>query len=114
MKTKTILITLILAVSLLATACPSRVKIGNILANPSKYTEKDVVIAGRVTNSFGIAMLGGIYKLDDGTGSIWIVTNKGVPSKGAEVGLKGRVQEGVNYGGRSYGLGVVEEERRVK
>jgi len=114
MKTKTILITLIITVALLASACPSRVSIGKILANPSKYSEKDVVIAGRVTNSFGIAMLGGIYKIDDGTGSIWVLTNKGVPSKGAEVGLKGRVQEGVNYGGRSYGLGVIEEERKAR
>ncbi len=114
MKTKTILITLIITISLLASACPSRVSIGKILANPSKYSEKEVVIAGRVTNSFGIAMLGGIYKIDDGTGSIWVLTNKGVPSKGAEVGLKGRVQDGVNYGGRSYGLGIIEEERKVR
>ena len=114
MKTKSILLTLILAVTLLAGACPSRVSIGKILANPSKYAEKDVIIAGRVTNSFGIAMIGGIYKIDDGTGSIWVLTNKGVPSKGAEVGLKGRVQDGVNYGGKSYGLGVVEEERKAR
>lgn len=114
MKMKTILTTLILAVALLASACPERVSIGKILANPSKYSQKDVVIAGRVTNSFGVAMLGGIYKIDDGTGSIWVVTNKGVPSKGAEVGLKGRVQEGVSYGGKSYGLGLVEKERKVR
>lgn len=114
MKIKTILITLVLGFSILATACPSRVNIGKILANPSKYSQKEVVIAGRVTNSFGIAMLGGIYQIDDGTGSIWVLTNKGVPSKGAEVGLKGRVQEGMSYSGRSYGLGVVEQERKVR
>ncbi len=114
MKTKTILISLVLAISLLATACPDRVNIGKILANPSKYNDKEVVIAGRVTNSFGIALIGGIYKIEDSSGSIWVVTNKGVPSKGAEVGLKGRVQEGLSYSGRNYGLGVVEQERRVK
>jgi hypothetical protein len=114
MKTKSILMTLILAVTLLASACPSRVSIGKILANPSKYAEKEVIIAGRVTNSFGVAMLGGIYKIDDGTGSIWVVTDKGVPSKGAEVGLKGRVQDGLSYSGKSYGLGLVEEERKAR
>lgn len=114
MRTKTILACLILTVSLLASACPSRVNIGKIIANPSKYQDKEVVIAGRVTNSFGVAFIGGIYKIDDGTGSIWVVTNKDVPSKGAEVGLKGRVQNGVNYSGKNYGIGVVENERRVR
>lgn len=114
MKKKTILITFALVLAIFATGCPDRVNIGKIQANPSKYSNKEVVIAGRVTNSFGIALIGGIYKLEDSTGSIWVVTNKGVPSKGAEVGLKGRVQEGLNYSGRNYGLGVVEQERRVK
>lgn len=114
MKIKIILITLVLALSILATGCPDRVNIGKVLANPSKYSQKEVVIAGRVTNSFGIAMLGGIYQLDDGTGSIWVLTNKGVPSKGAEVGLKGRVQEGLNFSGKNYGLGVIENERKVR
>jgi hypothetical protein len=114
MKTKVILASLVLAVTLLASACPSRVTIGKINANPSKYQDKEVVIAGRVSNSFGVAFLGGIYKIDDGTGSIWVVTNKDVPSKGAEVGLKGRVQNGVNNSGKSYGLGVIEDERRVR
>ncbi len=114
MKTKTILLSLILALSLLASACPERVTIGKILANPSRYHDKEVVITGRVSNSFGVAFIGGIYKLDDGTGSIWVITDKGVPSKGAEVGLKGRVQEGLNYGGKNYGLGVVEQQRRVR
>ena len=114
MKTKAFLASLIVAAALLATACPSRVNIGKIIANPSKYQDKEVVIAGRVSNSFGVPLVGGIYKIDDGTGSIWVVTNRGVPSKGAEVGLKGRVQEGVNYSGKSYGLGVIEDERRVR
>lgn len=114
MKIKAVLACLVLGMALLASACPSRVSIGKINANPSKYQDKEVVIAGRVSNSFGVAFLGGIYKIDDGTGSIWVVTNKDVPSKGAEVGLKGRVQNGVNYSGKSYGLGVIEDERRVR
>lgn len=113
-KIKAILAMLVLATALLATACPDRVSIGKILADPSKYSDKEVVIAGRVTNSFGVAMLGGIYKIDDGTGSIWVLTNRGVPSKGAEIGLKGRVQDGLSYSGKNYGLGVIEDERKVR
>lgn len=114
MKIKTILAFLVLTAALFATACPSRTNIGKIESDPSKYINKDVVVAGRVTNSFGIALIGGIYKLDDGTGSIWVITNRSVPAKGSEVGLKGRVQEGLNYGGKNYGLGVIEDERKVR
>src|SRR5688500_3869569 len=112
MKTasKTILLSMILIVGLLTAACPSRTSIQNIERNPSKYYGKDVAVAGRVTNSYGIALIGGIYKLDDGTGSIWVVTNRSVPSKGTQVGVKGQIQEGVSYGGRNYGLGLIEQD----
>jgi hypothetical protein len=106
------LLSFVLAICLFATACPERTSIGNISANPSKYLNKDTAVAGRVTNSFGIARLGGIYKVDDGTGSIWVLTNKGVPSKGSQVGVRGEIQEGVTYGGKTYGLGMTEKERK--
>jgi hypothetical protein len=113
MKTKAILLSLVLAICFMATACPERTSIGNISANPSKYANKDTVIAGTVRNSFGIALLGGVYKIDDGTGSIWVLTNKGVPTKGTEIGVKGEIQEGMTYGGKSYGLGMIEKDRRI-
>ena len=113
MKSKMLVFAVILA-ALFTTACPSRTTIGKIQADPGKYTNKDVVLAGNVTNSYGVPLVGGIYKLDDGTGSIWVLASRGVPSKGAQVGVKGRLQEGVNFGGRNYGLGIVEDERRSR
>jgi hypothetical protein len=114
MKIKSFLVCLVLAAAFLATACPSRTTIGKIESDPSKYLNKEVAVAGRVTNSYGVAMLGGIYKLDDGTGSIWVLTNRSVPSKGAQVGVQGRIQEAVNFGGKNYGLGMIEDERKVR
>ena len=35
-----------------------------------------------------------------------------VPAKGAKIGVKGKVQDGVNYNGKNYGLGIREEDRR--
>ena len=112
--TKPFLLGLILSIGLFAAGCPSRTSINDIESNPSKFYGKDVAVAGRVTNSYGIALLGGIYKLEDGTGSIWVVTNRGVPSKGAQIGVRGQVQDGVNYSGKNYGLGLIEKERRSK
>jgi hypothetical protein len=113
-RRKTFLAILVLSAALFAAACPSRTSIHTIESNPSKYYGKDVAVAGRVTNSFGIALIGGVYKLEDGTGSIWVVSNRGVPTKGAQIGVKGQVQDGLNYNGKNYGLGMIEDERRTR
>jgi hypothetical protein len=116
-ETKAILLGLILTIGLLTAACPQRVSIADIEANPSRYYDKEVGIAGRVDTSYGVSIpiireQGGIYKVSDGTGSIWVITQRGVPSKGAELGIKGKIQNGVNYNGKNYGLVLMEDDRR--
>ena len=60
-------------------------------------------------------MGGGAYKIDDGTGSIWVIVADGsVPQKGAEIGVKGVIGTGVNWKGRNYGLGMYEKDRRYR
>ena len=110
---------LIAAAALFVTACPQRETISSITNNPAKYMNKDVVLAGTVQKGFGLSiplagMRGGVYKIDDGTGSIWVMTEQSVPTEGARVGIRGRIQEGVNWNGKNYGLGVYEKERRIK
>jgi hypothetical protein len=105
--------------SLFAIACPDRISIGDIEANPSRYQNKDVVIAGTVQDSYGVnipgtGVRGGAYKIDDGTGSIWVVTEDAVPNKGAQIGVKGVIGNGVNWKGRNYGLGLYEKDRRFR
>ena len=97
------------------TACPSRTTIGKINADPDRYFEKEVGVAGTVTDSYGVPFVGGAYELDDGTGRIWVVTERGnTPSRGARVGVKGRVYSGPTIRGRNVGMAVREEDRRVK
>lgn len=108
-----------MAAALLAAGCPERVRISDIEANPSRYLDKEISIAGTVSDSYGIAIpgtdvRGGAYKIDDGTGSIWVITNESVPVKGAQVGVKGLIGSGVNWKGRNYGLGMYERDRRIR
>lgn len=116
--TKVFLLTLVLAIGILATACPKRTSIGDIESDPSRFVGKEVAIAGTVETSFGISIpviqngRGGIYKIDDGTGEIWVITQRTVPSKGAQLGVKGKIQNGVNYNGKNYGLVLMEDDRR--
>ena len=117
--TKGFLSGLVVMVGLLSAACPDRTSIGDIAANPSRYQNKEVAIAGTVRDSYGVnipgtRVRGGAYKIDDGTGSIWIVTEDAVPTRGTQVGVKGKIGSGVNWNGRNYGLGLYEKDRRFR
>lgn len=106
-------LSLLLVGTLLFTACPERQSISKILGDPGRYTDKEVGITGTVTDSYGV-MGTGAYELDDGTGKIWVVTRRGVPSRGARVGAKGRVYTGFNLSGRNFGTVLEESDRRSK
>lgn len=104
---------------LIVAGCPKRTSIGEIESNPSRYYDKSVAVAGEVKTSYGVSLpifseSGGIYKVDDGTGTIWVMTKKSVPSKGAMLGVKGKIQNGVSYNGKNYGLVLIEDKRKFK
>ena len=110
---KALFLSVMLAGALALTACPSKTTIAKISQNPSKYHDRQVGLIGTVTDSYGV-LGNGIYELDDGTGRIWVVTTRGVPTKGTRVGVAGRIHTGVSFGGRTYGLGLQEDQRRTK
>lgn len=118
--TNFILFAVVGCAAFLTAGCPERRSIAEIERNPGRYQDKEVAIAGVVRDSYGLSIPGtnvggGAYKVDDGTGSIWVlVTDGSVPSKGAEVGVKGVVGSGINLKGRNYGLGIWEKDRRYK
>ena len=87
---------LLLAFMLLLAACEQK-SINEILADPGRYSNKDVTVAGRVVNSYSLVGRG-VYQVDDGTGSLWVVSDKGVPHQGAHVVVKGKIKEGFNLG----------------
>lgn len=113
-----VLVLALVASVVFATACPERTSIADIEANPSKFADKEIAVAGTVRDSYGISIpgtdvRGGAYKIDDGTGSFWVVTRDSVPTKGTKIGVKGRIGTGINWNGRNYGLGMYENDRRI-
>jgi hypothetical protein len=118
-RTKLIWLSLILMTVAFAAACPERKSIADLESNTSRYLNKEVAVAGVVKDSYGISVpltniRGGVYKVDDGTGSIWVFTENSVPTKGVEIGVKGRLQNGLSYNGKNYGLGIYEQDRRYR
>ena len=101
----------VLALGLTVAAC-ERVKIGDLNADPGRFINKEVAVGGIVTQSIG-ALGKGIYQLDDGTGRLWVFTgSRGVPSKGARVGVKGHVVPTVTFLGINYATVLDESDRR--
>ena len=77
-------------------ACASR-SINQVLADPSRYTNKEVKVSGNVVDSYS-AVGRGVYQLEDKTGRLWIISDRGVPRRGARVSVKGTVREGFSLG----------------
>src|SRR5436190_15451967 len=86
---------LLLAAGLISVGC-ARTTISRILAEPQRYTHRnDVRLDGDVVES--LSFLGhGAYKLDDGTGTIWVISNHGVPRRGAQVKVHGKIRDVVD------------------
>lgn len=103
----------LLASAMFLIGCPSQTTISKVSNDPTRYRGKEILIVGTVTNSFG-ALGQGAYELDDETGKIWVVTRRGVPSKGARVGAVGKYIQGVNWGGRNFGNALEETDRKVR
>jgi hypothetical protein len=82
--------------SLVSSACAS-MTVNQILADPSRYRDREVRVSGAVVDSYSLANRGA-YRIDDGTGQLWVVSETGVPRRSARVTVKGKVREGFNLG----------------
>ena len=115
MVNATRLLSIALVSAFLITGCAARgVRIAELKDQPDRYDDKTVSVTGVVTSSWGIPLFQ-LYQVDDGTGEITVVSRSGrVPNKGARVEVKGKVNELGVFGGRSIGLHLQEDDRKIK
>lgn len=86
-----------LVIAALSCGC-EKTNISDILKNPVPYEGNPVTIAGKVAESAPESMPSA-YEVDDGTGQIWVVTEKIVlPPKGSQVVVSGLVISGSSQG----------------
>lgn len=83
-----------------------RPSVAELKFNPGRYQNRTVSIDGIVTSSWGVPLMPfKLYKVDDGTGEMTVLAQGGrVPTKGAHVKVKGRVNDVATFGGQSVGL----------
>jgi hypothetical protein len=104
-------------VGLLGAGC-THMTVNKLMAQPARYHNREVALKGDVIKSVGL--LGhGAYQLDDGTGTIWVYSSRGMPRQGARVKVWGRVKDVVDLGGiiplpREVGSGLIMEQTRIK
>jgi hypothetical protein len=82
--------------AVLSSACATRT-INQVLADPGRYRDRQVKLSGSVVDSYSL-IGNGAYQIDDSTGRLWVVSNSGVPRKGARVSVTGTVREGFSLG----------------
>ena len=110
--------------AVVAAGCAARgVRIAELKDHPDKYERKTVSVEGVVTGSLGAgsSILGQIlpfqsYTVDDGSGEIRVVarSTKTPPRTGSRVKVKGQVNELAVFNGRSIGLHLQENDRKIK
>ena len=94
-------------------------KISQILNDPARYANHDVTVAGEVTEvkelPLGISNLAA-YRVNDGTGQLWVLSHAGAPVVGDKVGLKASVDRDkqLNFLGTSLLTVLDEHERRIR
>ncbi len=110
---------LMLVMVLSAAACatvPGHPAIRQVQTQPGRFVDRSVTVTGTVTTSWGVPFVGfNVYRLDDGTGEITIVsTDRRVPGRGARLEVRGKVQDVAVLGGRPLGLHLREQRVRYR
>ena len=99
---------------LLLTGCGGQTtSIKELMTDPSRYDGKSVQVVGNVTSNVG-ALGFGAYQVDDGTGTITVVTTTGgAPKEGAKIALEGTFRSGFTLGDVSAAV-IMEENRKMR
>jgi hypothetical protein len=111
--------TLMIVLAGFTSACAMSLRnphISDLRDNPGRYQNRSVNIDGVVTSSWGVPLVPfRMYKVDDGTGELTVLSQSSrMPTRGARVHVKGRVDEVGVFGGQALGLHLREENLKVR
>jgi hypothetical protein len=104
-----------LALTLSLSGCALAVRrpsVAELKYNPGRYQDRTVSIDGVVTSSWGVPLVPfRLYRVDDGTGEVTVLSQNGrIPTRGAHVRVKGRVNDIATLGGQAVGLHIQQTD----
>ncbi len=82
--------------------------IRDIIDNPRWYVDRTVVVDGEVVRVFSLVLVK-YFVVNDGSGSIRVVTTQPLPRKGERIRVMGKVHELISFGSETL-LVMVEEK----
>ena len=86
--------------------------IGEINNNPENFANEQIKIKGEVIEKYSVPIVNiGAYKLDDGSGSIWVITSSGVPGVGTDIKVDGNIATSFELGALNFGTVINENQR---
>jgi hypothetical protein len=103
MKWKGPLFVLLAAFVMAVTACNHimpATNISTIMTNPRDYADKEVTLSGTVTDAYSFVLVK-YFLINDGTGSIPVISQGVLPVKGTSIKVTGTVQEAFSLGDQS-------------
>jgi hypothetical protein len=87
------------------------ISIQTLLDNPKEFNDRQVRVSGTVTSSVG-AFGSGTYDVNDGTGTLTVITDDDTPGEGTRVEVQGEFESLFTIGDLS-GAVLKERERRL-
>ena len=113
MRTRMAGLALLALATVFLAGCADTVRISELLADPAHWQNKTVRVVGTVDNAMGL-MGTGAYSVNDGTGSIWVISRSGIPARGAQIAVEGTVFQGAQIMGQSFGVAIQETQHRTR
>jgi hypothetical protein len=87
-------------------------KIGDVMATPQNYSDKQILIRGTVSNALKLPFIATrLYSVRDSTGEIYVRTDKEPPPAGSEIHIRGVLDTVAVLGNQNVGLHLREIER---
>lgn len=103
---------LVCGVALLLAGCASPTRLGDLSADAGRYNEQRVKVAGTVTQTWAIPLIGqSLVRIDDGTGKMWVKPHGRVPFQGQKIRVEGTLKIGVTLANKNLGVVIYEHPR---
>jgi hypothetical protein len=105
----------VVAILIVSAGCAARARsIADLKDDPGRYDGRSVEVTGRVTSAWNIPLIPyKLYKIDDGTAEITVISQRNSPARGALVRVRGPVREVASFGANSIGLHIEERNRNT-
>jgi aspartyl/asparaginyl-tRNA synthetase len=81
-------------------ACTKTTTVREITDNPRDYAGKQVTVMGEVTEVYSLFVVK-YFEVDDGTGTLSVLSSKPLPNKGQRIKVTGTLQEAFSLGDKT-------------